>query len=54
MIQLVFLRSFFKAMKYNFHILILRDLYFNFKMCGMLNFIQKQDFKKPFLFCRTD
>ena len=32
-------------MKYNFHILILRDLYFNFKMCGMWNFRQKQDLR---------
>ena len=45
MIQLVFLRSFFKAMKYDFHILILRDLYFNFKMFGMWNFLQKQNLK---------
>ena len=52
MIQLVFLFSFFKAMKYNFHILILRDLYFNFKMCGMWNFLQKQDLKSLSCFAK--
>ena len=30
-------------MKYNFHILIMRDLYF--KMSGMWNFRQKQDLR---------
>ena len=52
MIQLVFLFSFFKAMKYNFHILILRDLYFKFKECGMWNFLQKQDLKSLSCFAK--
>ena len=52
MIQLVFLFSFFKAMKYNFHIVILRDLYFNFKMCGMWNFLQKQDLRNLSCFAK--
>ena len=52
MIQLVFLFSFFKAMKYNFHILILRDLYFNFKLRGMWNFLQKQDLRNLSCFAK--
>ena len=51
MIELVFLRSFFKAMKCNFHILILRDFHFHFKMFGMWNF-QKRDLKNLSCFAK--